>query len=87
MFGILIDNIFAMLGGYVCQHTVCIPTGINCSFFRTKQWLLKKTLKELTLLINLMCCYIDNFLLLNNLNFGTYVYRILPIQLEIKDLT
>jgi hypothetical protein len=32
MFGILIDKIFAMLGGYVCQHTVCIPTGINCVF-------------------------------------------------------
>ena len=30
MLGILIDNIFAMLGGYVCQQTVCIP--INCVF-------------------------------------------------------
>ena len=96
MLGILIDNIFAMLGGYVCQQTICIPTGINCVFLddlflysykATTVGFCRKNLKKLTLLINLMFCYIDHFLSLNNLNFGTYVYRFLPIQLEIKDLT
>ena len=49
--------------------------------------LLKKHEKKLARTFNFTFRYIDDVLSLNNSRFGDFVYRIYPIELEIKDTT
>jgi hypothetical protein len=49
--------------------------------------LLKKNEKKLVRSFNFTFHYINNFLLLNNSKFRDFIYRIYPIELEIKDIT
>ena len=98
MFEFLIDNIFAMLSGRGVQHTFSISMGTNCAPLLADlfpfsyeadfiQGLLKKNEKKLARSFNFTFSYIDDFLSLNNYRFGDFVYRIYPIELEIKDTT
>jgi hypothetical protein len=98
MFEFLIDNIFAMLSGRGFQQTVGIPMGTNCAPLFADlfpfsyeayfiQGLLIKNEKKLARYFNFTFRYVDDFLSLNNYRFGDFVYRIYPIELEIKDTT
>ena len=51
------------------------------------QGLLKKNEKKLARSFNFTFRYVDDVLSLNNSRFGDFVYRIYPIELEIKDTT
>jgi hypothetical protein len=51
------------------------------------QGLLKKDEKKLARSFNFTFRFIDDVLSLNNYRFGDFVYRIYPIELEIKDST
>ena len=51
------------------------------------QGLLKKNEKKLARSFNFTFRYIDDVFSLNNSRFGDFVYRIYPIELEIKDTT
>ena len=51
------------------------------------QELLRKKDKKLAISFNFTFRYIDDVISRNNTNFGDYVERIYPIELEIKDTT
>ena len=98
MLEFLIYNICVMFGGRVFQQTVGIPMDTNCApviidlFLYSYeadciQGLLKKNEKKLARFFNFTFRYIDDVLSLNNSRFGDFVYRIYPIELEIKDTT
>jgi hypothetical protein len=98
MLEFLIDNIFVMFGGRIFQQTVSTPMGTNCAPLLADlflysyeaefiQGLLKKNEKKLARSFIFMFRYIDDVLSLNNSRFGDFVYRIYPIELEIKDTT
>ena len=90
----LIDNIFAMFGGRLYQQTIGTPMGANSAplldvLFRYSsvanfiQGLLKKN-DEKKLGRSFNFSHMDDILPLNNCNFGDFVDRIFPIELEIK---
>ena len=98
MLEFLIDSIFVIFGGRVFQQTVDIPMGTNCSALLADlflysyeeyfiQGLLKKNEKKVARSFNFTFRYVDDVLSLNNSRFGDFVYRIFPIELEIKDTT
>ena len=98
MLEFLIDSIFVIFGGRVFQQTVDIPMGTNCSALLADlflysyeeyfiQGLLKKNEKKVAWSFNFTFRYVDDVLSLNNSRFGDFVYRIFPIELEIKDTT
>jgi hypothetical protein len=98
MFEYLNDNIFVMLSERILQQTVGIPMGTNWAPLLADlfpfsyeadfiQGLLKKNEKKLARSFNFTFRYIDDFRSLNNYRFGDFVYRIYPIELEIKDTT
>jgi hypothetical protein len=98
MLEFLIDNIFVIFGGRVFQQTVGIPMGTNCAPLLADlflysyeadfiQGLLKINKKKLARSFNFTFRYTDDVLSLNNSRFGDFVYRIYPIELEIKDTT
>jgi hypothetical protein len=98
MLQFLIDNIFAMFGGLMFQQTVGILMGTNCILrladlfhysYETDfiQGFLEKNEKNLAPSFNFTLRYIDDVLSLNNSRFGDFVYRIFPIELEIKATT
>jgi hypothetical protein len=98
MLEVLIDNIFVLFGGRVCQRTVGIPMGTNCDPLLSDlflysyeadfiQGLFKKNEKKLARSFNFTFRYIDDVLSLNNTRYGDFVDRIYPIELEIKNTT
>jgi hypothetical protein len=98
MLEFFIENTFAMLSGRVFQQTVGIPMRTTCIpllpnlFFYSHdvdfiQRILKKNEKKLARSFNFTFRYIDDVLSLNNSRFGDFVDRIIPIELEIKDIT
>jgi hypothetical protein len=98
MFEYLNDNIFVMLSERILQQTVGIPMGTNWAPLLADlfpfsyeadfiQGLLKKNEKKLARSFNFTFRYIDDFRSLNNYRLGDFVYRIYPIELEIKDTT
>jgi hypothetical protein len=98
MLEFLIDNIFVIFGVRVFQQTVGIPMGTNCAPLLADlflysyeadfiQGLLKINEKKLARSFNFTFRYTDDVLSLNNSRFGEFVYRIYPIEIEIKDTT
>ena len=94
----MIENIFVIFDGRVCQQTVGIPVGANCEpllvdvFLYSDeadliQGLLKKNGQKLTRSFNFTFRYIGDVLSLNNSSFGDFVDRIYPFELEIKYTT
>jgi len=94
----LIDNIFVMFGGRVCQQTVCMIMCTSCAPLLADlflysyeadliQWLLKKHENKLARIFNFAYHYTDDVLSLNNSRFCDFVDCIHPIELEIKYTT
>jgi hypothetical protein len=87
-----------MLGGRVFQQRVGMPMGTNCAPLISDLFLysyeadiikglLKKNEKKLAQSINFTFRYMDDVISLNNSRFGDFVYRIYPIEFEIKNTT
>jgi hypothetical protein len=87
-----------MLGGRVFQQRVGMPMGTNCAPLISDLFLysyeadiikglLKKNEKKLAQSINFTFRYMDDVISLNNFRFGDFVYRIYPIEFEIKNTT
>ena len=93
MLEFLIDNIFAMSGERVFQQSayLWVQTVLLLLLYSYEadfiQGLLKKSEKKLTQSSNFTFRYIDDVLSINNYRFGTFVERIFPIVVEIKDVT
>ena len=93
MLEIFINNIL------LCLMDVGITIGTNCAPLPTDsflysheadfiQGLVKKNEKKIARSFNFTFCNIDDVLSLNNSRFGDFfIYRIYPIELEIKDTT
>ena len=87
-------SIFARFGGRVFQQTVgtiCAPLLADLFFYSYEadfiQGLLKKNKKKVASSFNFMSRYKDDVFSLNDSNFGGFVDRIYPIELEIKNTT
>jgi hypothetical protein len=97
MLGILVYNIYVVVGDHVFQQSFGIPMGTNCTPLLTYLFLysyeaefVQKLLqdnKENTVSFNQTFRYIDNVLSIHNHNFYNFVHLIYSDELEIKDTT
>ena len=80
-----IDNM--LFGECVFQQPVDIYMGTSCAFIRTSYTsyssFSRKT-KKLVRSFNCMLRYIDDVVLINNSKFGDFVYRLYPIELDLR---
>ena len=76
-----------LFGECVFQQPVDIYMGTSCAFIRTShasyRGFSRKT-KKLVQSCNCMLRYIDDVVLISNSKFGDFVYRLYPIELELR---
>jgi hypothetical protein len=96
--GILIDNIYVVVGGQVLKKSVGIPMGTNCARLLADLFLYSyeagfiqklphEKKKSLAVAFNSTFRHIEDVLSNNNSQFHSCVDSIYPNELEIKDTT